>query len=74
MSMRIAGGVLLDCDQARHAAALLVLAAHGVARTLGRDHQHVDALLRLDQAEMDVEAVGEGDRGAVADVRRDLVP
>ena len=55
----VAAGVLMDGDQARHAAALLVFAAHRVAGPLGRDHQDVEVLARLDQAEMHVEAVGE---------------
>jgi hypothetical protein len=58
--MRVARGVLVDGDQARHAAALLVFAAHRVARALRRDHEHVDGLLRLDQVEVHVEAVREG--------------
>ena len=57
-----------DGDEAGHAAALLVLAADGMAGALRRDHDDVDRLLRLDQGEMDVEAVGEGHRRAVADV------
>ena len=32
----------------------------------GRDHEHVEVGPRLDQAEMDVEAVGEGERRALA--------
>ena len=62
--MRIAARVLMDRDQAGHAAALHIFAAHGVAGALGRDHDHVDIGARLDQAEVDVEAVGEGERGA----------
>ena len=55
---------LVDRDQARHAAALDVFAAHGVTRALGRDHDHVDVGRGIDQAEMDVEPVGEGQRAA----------
>ena len=58
-------GVLLDRDQARHAGAALVLGAHQVARPLGRDHEHVQVGARLDQPEVDVEAVREGERGAL---------
>src|SRR5579863_4232712 len=46
-------------DQAGHAAALEIFAAHGVAGTLGRHHQHVEIGARFDQFEMDVEAMGE---------------
>src|SRR5882757_3312786 len=46
----LAGRVLLDRRDTRHTAALLVLAAHQVARALGRDHAHVDTGRRLDEA------------------------
>ena len=59
-------------DEAGHAAALDELAAHGVAGALRRHHDDVDAGLGLDQAEMHVEAVGKGDRGAVAQVVVDV--
>jgi hypothetical protein len=71
--MGVAGRVLVHRNQARHAAAAHKFAAHRMAGPLGRDHDHVDGRRRLDQIEMDVEAMGEGDRGAVADIRRDLV-
>jgi hypothetical protein len=45
-----------------------VLRAHGVARALGRDHEDVEVGPRLDQVEVDVEAVGEGQRRALAQV------
>ena len=57
---RVAGGVLLHGHQAGHAAAAHIFRAHGVARALGRDHENVEIGARLDQLEMDVEAVGEG--------------
>src|SRR5258706_657551 len=57
--MGIAAGVLMHCDQRRHAAALEIFAAHGMARALGRHHQHVQVWARLDQLEMDIEAMGE---------------
>ena len=60
-------------DQAGDAAALQIFAAHGVAGALWRDHRHVEILARLDQVEVDVEAVGEQQRRAVADVRGDLM-
>ena len=53
----VLGGILSDRDQARHAAALLILAAHEIAGTLGRDQHHVQILARLDLLEVDVEAV-----------------
>ena len=62
----------VDRDEARHAAALVVGAAHEVAGTLGRDHPHVDALGRRDLLEVDVEAVRERERVAVDEVRRDV--
>jgi len=63
--MGVAGGILVDRDQARHAAAALVFRAHGVAGALRRDQQHVEIGARLQQVEMNVEAVDEQQRGAV---------
>ena len=54
--------------QARHAGAALVFGAHGMARALRRDHQHVEIGARLDQIEMHVEAVREHQRRAVLHV------
>ena len=71
--MGIAGGVLVDGDQARHAAAALILAAHRMTRALGRDHHHIEARTGLDQVEMDIEAMGEGNGRTVADLAVDLV-
>src|SRR5690606_20423649 len=77
-----AGGVDLDGDQDRHAAAVDELAADDVARALGRDHDDVDALRSLEVAEADVEAVDEDQGlasgevvldGLVEDLRLDLV-
>ena len=77
--MGVAGGVLMDGDQAGHAAALQVFAAHRMAGALGRDHQHVEIGARLDQVEMDVEAVGEQQRRALlmlgaSSIRVDVAP
>jgi hypothetical protein len=55
--MRLASGVLRHGQKARHAAPLLVLAAHQIARALGRDEHHVEVLARGDLAEVHVEAV-----------------
>ena len=60
--------VLMDGDEARHAAALLVFAAHGVARAFRRDHADVEIGARLDQVEVDVEAVREHQRRALLHV------
>src|SRR5690606_17160192 len=57
---RIAGGVLVDSHEARHAAALLVFAANRVARALRCNHDDVDRCLRLDKAKVDVEAMRKG--------------
>ena len=54
-----AGCVVGHRHQARHAVAEFILAAHGVTGPLGGDHGHVHVGVRLDQPEMDVEAVGE---------------
>jgi hypothetical protein len=63
---------LRDGDEAGHAAPLLVLAAHEVARTLGRDEDYVEVLARLDLLEVDVEAVREQERGALGQGRADF--
>ena len=59
--------------QARHAATLLVLAAHEVAGTLRRDQHDVEVLARLDLLEVDVEAVREQQRRAFLEVRLDVL-
>ena len=66
--MRVAALVLMHGDEARHAAALLVFAAHGVARALRRHHADVEVGARLDQIEMHVEAVREHQRRALLHV------
>ena len=71
--MRVAGRILMDRDQAGDAAALHIFAADGVAGAFGCDHDHVHILARLDQAEMDVEAMGKGQRRARAQIGVDVV-
>ena len=71
--MGVAGSVLVDREQARHAGAALVFGAHGVARPLRRDHHHVEIGARLDQVEMNVEAVREHQRRAVLHIGVQLV-
>ena len=55
------GGVLLDGEQTRNAAALAVHPPHEMAGPLGSDHEDVDVGRGDDLAEVDVEAVGEGE-------------
>ena len=69
----LAGRVLLHRDERRRPDPLLVGAAHEVARTLRRDHRHVDAGGRHDRAEVDREPVGEHQHVAVLEVRRDVL-
>ena len=71
--MGVAAGVLVDGDEARHAAAALVFRAHGMAGALRRDHQDVEIGARLDEVEMDVEAVREHQRRALLHVGREFV-
>ena len=68
----VAGRVLFDGDESRNAAALGVGAAHEVAGTLRRDHDHVDTLRRTNALEADVEAVREGERLAGLHVLLDV--
>ena len=65
-------GVPLDREQGGHAAAGLVDRADEVAGTLRRDHPDVDGRRRVDPPEPQVEAVGEHQQLAGAQVRRDL--
>ena len=66
--MRVAALVLMHGDEARHAAALLVFAADGVAGALRRHHADVEIVARLDETEMHVEAVREHQRRALLHV------
>ena len=66
--MGVAGGVLVDRQQAGNTAAAHILRTHGVAGALGGDHQDVDVRARLDQLEVDVEAMGEKQGGALLHV------
>ena len=69
----IAGGILLHGNQAGYTLACQVLAAHGVAGALGGDHDDVHVLGGLDAAEVDVEAVGEGQSLAGSQVGLDAL-
>ncbi len=71
--MGIAGDVLVHRHQHRHAGAALVFRAYGMAGALGRDHHHVKVRPRLNKIEMDVEAMGEHQRGAVLHVGMQMV-
>ncbi len=68
---RLAAGVLVDGDQARHAVPGLVLAAHQRAGALGRDEDHVEARVRRDLLEVHVQAVREQQRAARAQLLSD---
>ena len=60
--------------EAGHAAALDELAAHRVPRPLRRHHDDVDARLRLDQPEMHVQPMREGNRRPLAQVVVNVLP
>jgi len=62
--LRVAGGVLVDRNQAGCPLAAVVGPAHEVAGRLRCDHRHVDALLGLYLAVVDVQPVGELQRVA----------
>ncbi len=47
----------MNGQQAGNSRALRKLMAHEMSRALGRDHEHVDVLGRLDESEVDREAV-----------------
>jgi len=69
----VARGVLVDRDQVRDTAAFDELGTHGVARSLRRDHDHVEVGTRNNLVVVNREAVGEGQSGAFLDVRLDFV-
>ena len=69
----LAGEVLLHADQAGHALALQILAADGVAGALGGDHDDIHIGGRHNGLEVDVEAVGEGQRLALGHIGSHLL-
>ena len=58
--VRAASGVLVHCQQTRHATPLLVHAAHQVSRPFGRDHEYIDIRRRHYLPKVDVKPVGKG--------------
>src|SRR5574343_630845 len=68
----LAGVVLINGDQGRHAATLQVLGTHGVARALRSNHDDVHVSARHDLFVMHVEAVSEGQGSALLQVRGDF--
>ena len=71
--VRAPRGILLDCQQAGHAGTTLVLGAHRVTGTLGRDHEDVEVGARLDQVEVDGQAVGESQSRALLEVVLEII-
>ena len=69
-----AGRVVVDGDKTGNAAAFCELAPHRVAGPFGSHHDNVDALLRSDQVEMNVQAVGKSDGRSFPNVVVDVVP
>src|SRR5262245_15784759 len=69
----VTAGILLDRDEARHAAPLQVLAPHEMTRPLRRHHEHVHVGWRDDLLEVDVEAVTECQVLALRQPGADLV-
>src|SRR5690606_27436977 len=63
-----AGLDLVDSDQVGHAAALVVGATHGVARSLGGNHDDVDVITGNDLTVVHVETVGKRQGGTRTDV------
>ena len=71
--MGVAARVLVDRDEAGHAAAPLIFGPHRVAGALRGDHQHVEIGARLDQVEVNVESMGEHERRALFHIGRKLI-
>ena len=66
------GDVLMQGDQHRHAATARVGRAHRVAGRFRRDHPHIEVGARLNLPIVDVEAVREGERATLLDIRFDI--
>ena len=71
--MRIAGRVAGDRNETRHAAAALIFRAHRMAGPLRRDHQNIEIAARLDQIEMNVEAMREHQGRALLKIMFEMV-
>ncbi len=69
----VARSVLVDRDQVRDTAAFNELGTHGVARRFRRNHDHVEVSAWHNLVVVNREAVGEGQGGALLDVRLDFV-
>ncbi len=69
----LAGYILVNGEQRRHALAFLEDLAHAVTRRLWRDHHDVGLGMRLHLAEVHRERVRHEERPALPHVRRDLL-
>ncbi|MNZ67700.1 hypothetical protein D3C78_859550 [compost metagenome] len=69
----IAGSILVDRDQVRDTAAFDEFGTHGVTWRFWRDHDHVQVGAWDNLVVVDGETVGEGQGGALLDVRLDFV-
>ena len=58
----IAGRILGNRQQARNARAARIFRAHRMAGPLGRNHAHIHVGARVNQVEMNVQAMGEQQR------------
>ena len=70
---RLTGAVLVNRKQRGRSGAFDVQLANAVAWRLGGDHRHVEVLARNDGVKTNVEAVREHQRGALVQVRLNLV-
>ncbi len=71
---RLAARVLVDGDERRHAAALLIFVPHQRARTLRRHHEDIHVAGRDDLVVVDVEPMGEHESVALLQVRSQRLP
>ena len=69
--MRVSAGILVDREQRGHTSALRIHAPQQMARTLGRDHDHVHIFWRLDGFEVNREAVRKAENLSLAEMRLD---
>ena len=70
---RPAGCILMNRHQTRNTFACLILASHGMSRSLGGDHRNIHILRRHDLIKMNIEAVSEHQHVALLQIRLNIL-
>ena len=71
--VRIAAGVLGNCNQTGHTAASGIFAAYRMAGAFRRNHNDVQVFTRFDQAKMNVQTVSESKRCALLHIGMQVI-